>query len=218
MRKPPQHEILPRCVACGLHMPLCLCATFDARPTRTRVRLVVHVREAKKSTNTARLLPLLLNEARVRLRGGQDMPDEPVTLDPTRRAVVLFPSSGAVCVSTLIDGPPVTLLVPDGNWRQATRAIRRSPEMVDLPHVTLPPGPPSRYRLRNHPDPTRISTFEAVSRALGILEPDGAAVQARLEDAFTRFVERSLYSRGEMAAEDVTGGVPDRWTDWPRAE
>lgn len=207
-------------------MPLCLCSIFEALPTRTHVRLVVHVRESRKSTNTARLLPLLLSEAEIRLRGGrgmgggEDMPAAetflPETRDASRRAVVLFPSTSAVCVSTLLDGPPVTLLVPDGNWRQATRAIRRSPEMVDLPHVMLPPGPPSRYRLRNHPDPTRISTFEAVSRALGILEPEGAAVAARLDDAFTRFVERSLYSRGELSAEQVTGGVPDRWTDWPR--
>lgn len=216
MRKPPKHEVLPRCPACGLHMPLCLCDTFRALPSRTRVRLIVHVREARKSTNTARLLPLLLSAAQVRLRGGPGMPEAPITLDPARRAFVLFPSAEAVCVSTLVDGPPITLLVPDGNWRQATRAIRRSPEMQGVPHVTLPPGPPSRYRLRNHPDPKRISTFEAVSRALGVLEPDGAEVQARLDDAFTRFVERSLYSRGELAAEEVTGGVPDRWTDWPR--
>jgi DTW domain-containing protein YfiP len=134
---------------------------------------------------------------------------------PDRQAVVLFPSPGAVCLSTLVDGPPVTLVVPDGNWRQATRAVRRSPGMAALPRVTLPEGPPSRYRLRSHPDPQRISTFEAVARALGILEPDGPALQAHLEAAFDRFVERSLFTRGQLAPQDVTGGIPARWNVWP---
>lgn len=217
---PVRHDPLPRCADCGLHQPLCLCAELSPRPTRTWVRLVVHLRESKKSTNTARLLPLLLSNAAISLRGGRGMgPAALPELDaPDRRAVVLFPSPGAVCLSTLADGPPITLIVPDGNWRQATRAVRRSPGMAALPRVTLPPGAPSRYRLRSHPDPQRISTFEAVARALGVLEPDGAELQAALEAVFDRFVERSLFTRGQLAPDAVTGGIPPRWNVWPPAE
>lgn len=209
-----RHDPLPRCAGCGLHEPLCLCAEVVRQPSQTQVRLVVHRKEAKKSTNTARLLPLALQDAQISLRGGRE-PDEPLVLPPDRPALLLFPAPGARSIEAWRGGPPVTLVVPDGNWRQATRAARRVAALADLPRVTLPPGPPSRYRLRNHPDPTRISTFEAVARALAILEPDGAALQAHLDAVFVRFVERSLFTRGQLAAEQVTGGIPDRWNVWP---
>ena len=60
---------LPRCPACALHLPLCLCDEVEARPTRTAVRLIVHDRELSKSSNSARLLPLLLARARIELLG-----------------------------------------------------------------------------------------------------------------------------------------------------
>jgi DTW domain-containing protein YfiP len=62
------------------------------------------------------------------------------------------------------------------------------------------------YRLRHHPDPRFVATFEAVARALGILE--GPAVQADLERVFQVVVERMLWSRGRLATERVTGGIP----------
>lgn len=178
------------------------------------MRLIVHRKEAQKSTNTARLLPLLLTQARIHLRGGREA-DEPIDLPVDGPAVVLFPAPGAQPITAFRDGPPITLLVPDGNWRQATRAIRRVAGLADLPRVTLPAGPPSAYRLRSHPDPARISTFEAVARALALLEPDGDALHAALDAVFRRFVERTLFTRGQLAPEDVSGGIPARWNIWP---
>ena len=109
---------LPRCPACALHLPLCLCDEVEARPTRTAVRLIVHDRELSKSSNSARLLPLLLARARIELRGGLGMAPTPLAVEGP--AYVLFPSPGALPVSELAGGPAVTLIVPDGNWRQAT--------------------------------------------------------------------------------------------------
>ena len=74
--------------------------------------------------------------------------------------------------------------------------------------VRLPPGPPSRYRLRCSPDPTRVSTFEAVARALATLE--GQAVCDALMRTFDIMVERTLWIRGQLPATAVTGGIPPR--------
>jgi DTW domain-containing protein YfiP len=49
--------------------------------------------------------------------------------------------------------------------------------------------------LRRHTDPRFLATFEAIARALGVLE--SAAVQARLEHVFHLMVERTLASRGQ---------------------
>ncbi len=101
-------------------------------------------------------------------------------------------------------------MVADGTWRQTTRMVRRDPTLSRLPRIRLPEGPPSRYRLRTHPDPARVSTLEAIARALGVLE--GADVQRRLEALFDIMVERTLWTRGELPEPEVSGGIPDkRW-------
>ena len=95
------------------------------------------------------------------------------------------------------DPRPITLLVPDGNWNQARKVALREPDLAGARRVRLPPGGPSRYLLRGHPDPQRVSTFESVARALGIIE--GPELQAELEQIFDVFVERSLLTRGKRS-------------------
>ena len=97
------------------------------------------------------------------------------------------------------------LVVPDGNWRQARKVATRERALAGLPHYTLPPGPPSRYRLRSHPEAAFLSTFEAVARALTCLH----GPQPELERVFDTFVERILWTRGKLAAEAVIGGIPE---------
>ena len=72
---------------------------------------------------------------------------------------------------------------------------RRLPGLDDLERVTLPQGPPTRYRLRTETREGGLATFEAISRALGILET--TAVQEQLESVFDLMVERTLQTRGQ---------------------
>ncbi len=201
---------LPRCPACALHTALCMCPLVTPLPVRTRVIIVQHVAESGRSSNSGRLAPLTLRGAELRVRGRPGAPLDPEGLvDPARRVCLLYPLPGApVLAPAPADPRPVTLLVPDGNWRQARKLVQRVPALRDAAKVRLPPGPPSRYRLRSHPDPDRIATFEAIARALGALE--GPAVQARLERWFDVFVERTLWTRGDLPAAAVTGGIPGR--------
>lgn len=201
---------LPRCPACALHTALCMCPLVEPLAVQTRVIVVQHVTESGRSSNSGRLAPLTLRGAELRVRGRPGAPlDLEGLVDPTRRVRLLYPLPGAPTLAADPDDPrPVTLLVPDGNWRQARKLVQRVPALRDATKVRLPPGPPSRYRLRSHPDPDRIATFEAIARALGVLE--GPAMQARLERWFDVFVERTLWTRGDLSAAAVTGGIPGR--------
>jgi DTW domain-containing protein YfiP len=73
--------------------------------------------------------------------------------------------------------------------------------------VKLPAGAPSEFRLRHEHRENGMSTFEAIARSLGIIE--GANVQQELEAIFKIRVERTLWSRGKLAPEHCTGGVPE---------
>lgn len=185
----------PRCPRCALHTALCFCAELVPRTVATRVVVVCHQAEAKKPTNTGRWIPLTLAGGEVRLRGGRLPPLETDDLrDPARRTLLLYPTADSVELTP--SDRPVTLVVPDGNWRQARKVNSREPGLKTAERVHLPPGPASRYQLRSHPDPRYVCTFEAVARALGILE--GAEVQQHLEEIFERMVQRTLWTRGKL--------------------
>jgi len=191
---------------------LCICPLVPAPPlaTRTRVVLVIHRDEARKPTNTGRLAALCLAGCEVLVRGRPGEPSPPFAAPPGTRPVLLFPHEGATPLAELVGAAPpdepVTLVVPDGTWRQAAKVRTRVPGLRDLPCASLPPGEPSIYRLRHEPVTGGLATFEAIVRALELLE--GGGVRAALDPIFRAMVERTLWARGQLGDDDVTGGVP----------
>ena len=122
-------------------------------------------------------------------------------IQPGRRSLLLYPSSQAAELNAdFVAGlmAPVTLIVPDGNWRRTRKFVRHDPALAGIPHVKLPAGAPSEYRLRVQSDESSLCTLEAVARAVGILESRDA--QVRLEELLRVMVERTLYSRGVREA------------------
>lgn len=197
-----------RCKACRMHGSLCVCALVQRIETRTRLVLFLHRVEDRKPTNTGRLATLCLPNSEVVVRGHEGEPTPPLAFGPETQPLFLFPHEGATPLAELARPErPVTLLVPDGSWRQASKVRKRVPGLADVPCVFLPPGEPSIYRLRSEAHAHGLATIEAIARAFGILE--GPHVQAALEHVFRAMVERTLWSRGQLATSEVTGGVPE---------
>lgn len=197
-----------RCTGCRLHAGLCACALIPRVETRTRVVLIIHRNELRKTTNTGRLATQCLVNSELVVRGDGARP-APLELPPDMEPVVLFPAEDATPLDELVailDGKPLALIVPDGTWRQAAKVRNRVPGLAHARCAALPAGDPSRYRLRVSAHDHGLSTIEAVARALGVLE--GPHVQAALEHPFRVMVERTLWARGLCRAEDVTGGIP----------
>lgn len=203
-----RHNAHLRCPRCRMHGSLCVCALFPRIETRTRLVLVIHRIEARKPSNTGRLAAECLTNCQVLVRGHASTPSAPLAPDPASQSLLLFPHDDAVPLERFFASSlPVTLIVPDGTWRQASKVRQRVPGFRDVPCVSLPPDEPSIYRLRAEAHDHGLATAEAIARALGILE--GPHVRRALEHVFRAMVERTLWSRGEIATEDVTGGVPE---------
>jgi len=184
-----------------MHAGLCVCDLIP-RPrleTRTKLVLFIHRAEDRKSSNTGRLAAACLANSAIVVRGRENVPSAFVPKPGDPPPVLLFPYEDANPLGDLPPGP-VTLVVPDGTWRQASKARSRIAGLRNVPCVSLPPGAPSSYRLRRVPQPERLATIEAVARALGILE--GADVQRALERVFIAMVERTLESNGELGRSD----------------
>ena len=192
-----------------MHASLCLCDLIPRLETRTRLVLLIHYSEDRKPTNTGRLAAECLPNSEVDVRGHIGRPTAAPTCAPGSTPVLLFPFEGARDLREYAasSAGPVTLIVPDGTWRQASKARSRVPGLRDIPCVTLPPDVPSIYRLRAEAHETGLATIEAIARAMGILE--GSHVREGLERVFRAMVERTLWARGEVDAADVTGGIPE---------
>ena len=130
-----------RCERCRMHVSLCVCPMIPTLTTRTRLVLVIHRAEVRKPTNTGRLATLAMPNSELVIRGREDDPEGPITLGPDVRPLFLFPHEDAVPLATLAEVPgddrPVTLVVPDGNWRQASKVRNRVAGMRDVPCVSL---------------------------------------------------------------------------------
>ena len=197
-----------RCARCRLHETLCVCTLIPRIETHTRLMIFVHRRELRKPTNTGWLASLCLPNSEVVVLGDAAQRVAVFRPDPGRLPLLLFPYEGATSLADLsIPDLPVTLIVPDGNWRQASKARQRIAGLRDLTCVSLPNGRPSRYRLRSETHPHGLATLEAIARAMGIVE--GEHVQRALERIFDLMVGRTLWSRGALDAGDVPGGIPE---------
>lgn len=200
--------LVQRCVACRMHLSLCICALVPLVQTRTRLLIVMHQAERRKSTNTGQLAAACLPNSEILIRGHEEHRNDAVPISVGTTAIVLYPAEDAVSLAALaptLTGP-LTLVVPDGNWRQAAKVRRRVAGLGELPCVTLPEAAPSRYRLRAEAHLHGLSTLEAIARALGILE--GRAVEDALLFPFRAMVERTLWARGQLDGRHVTGGIP----------
>jgi DTW domain-containing protein YfiP len=185
-----------------MHLERCICAEAPRLTLATRIVLVMHRREVAKPTATGPLALAALTNSELRVYGHQHQPVDLGDLAAGgRRILALYPADDSRPLDQVLDPAdvrPVTLVVPDGSWRQASKVLRRIPGLEHAERVTLPAGPPTRYRLRREPKQDGLATFEAIARALGMLE--SPAVQATLEAYFERMVETTLATRETAAA------------------
>jgi DTW domain-containing protein YfiP len=197
-----------RCPRCRVHIGLCFCAELPTLSTRTRLVLYVHRDEVRKSTNTGLLAAACLPNSEVIVRGHRESPTPRFEAPEGSVALLLFPHEGVPFVDEVeTRGAPVTLVVPDGTWRQASKIRQRVPGMDRVACVALRSGPPSRYRLRAEAHEKGLATLEAIARALDALGDSPA--RAPLERALRMLVDRTLWSRGLIDASDVTDGLPE---------
>jgi DTW domain-containing protein len=195
-----RRHVKAKCPDCLLHENLCICHLTNPIEVRTKLVLLIHYIEERKSTNTGKLATVLLKNSQCLVRGKLG---EPVNFDgvfsPDRETIVLFPYEDAKDLTPDLVKTfkkPVTLVVPDGTWRQAWKMVPNEPLLAGLPKYKLPEGgAPTRYKLRHEHRADGLATFEAIARAIGLFE--GENVQRKLESVFDEKIQRMLYSRGQ---------------------
>ncbi|MBS2033758.1 DTW domain-containing protein [bacterium] len=201
MEKPPEQPWENRCAGCFLLPAFCICSQIPKIPNRHKVFIVRHVREHRKSTNTARLAARALEQCKLLTYGDRDYP---LDFDSVpNRGYLLFPEAldhsgrpdpNGPPVHDLVQGPPPAfenLIVLDGTWAQARRMSHRLEPVAHMPRLSFTEVPP-RARLRRPPMANTSATLEAIGHALWYLE--GETIGSPLLQVFDRFVE-AYYSQ-----------------------
>ncbi|MFN7135898.1 MAG: tRNA-uridine aminocarboxypropyltransferase, partial [Myxococcales bacterium] len=178
------------CRRCFRPTTVCACALLTPVPTRTRLVILQHPREAKVAIGTARMAHLALPNSE--LLEGIDFDGDPrvEALCASAGAALVFPGPGALPLESL-QTPPATLVVVDGTWAQARQLVNRNRSLQRLTRVSFAPERPSNYRIRREPDERFVSTIEAVVEVLARLEGPKERFTPLLA-AFERMVDTQL--------------------------
>lgn len=164
---------------------------------------MIHHRELKRTTNSGKLATEALTNSEVRVRG---VPGETLDLTDLQSGpyqnLLFFPSDDAheltadyVRARRELDPRPFQLIVPDGNWRQASKVSRRHSELKDVPRVKISAINTAKSHLRTEHMPEGMSTLEAIARAFHYLEGD--SVGQALQDIYRLKLQQTLIGRGE---------------------
>jgi DTW domain-containing protein len=183
-----------RCERCLWQQRVCLCASIPTVPTRTRVVIVRHRSERTRTSNSGRLAHLALPNSVIVDHGGLE---GPAILPPLVGAWLVFPEGPPV--EEIAGDPPEQIVVLDATWSQARRMFRKIDGLRGLPLFRLEASS-LPARLRASPAPDRVSTIEAIARALRIVE--GEHVAQPLEALFALAVERAV-----MMGRSVHGAI-----------
>lgn len=181
-----------RCPRCLFPRRVCLCAAIPTVVTQTRIVIVRHHLERWRSSNSGRLAHLALPNSEIIEHGG---PGGVAVLSPLPGAWLVFPEGEPATTSPV--PPPQTLVVLDATWSQARRMFRKLVGLRGLPILRLPDAPMPAARLRESPSPGRVSTIEAIARALRLIEGDASA--APLEALFAVAVARAAATGRNVA-------------------
>lgn len=186
------------CPVCFVNPERCICSVISTLEYKTRLCLVVHAKELKRTTNTGRLTVKALRNSEMRIRGeGREVLDLSDLLVPEYRTVLFYPSDDAVDLTEEFvqqDPRAIQLIVPDGNWRQASKVHYRHQELRDIPRVMIKAANTAKFHLRAETTAEGMATLQAIAHAFGVIE--GAGAREELMKIYNAKLQATLLGRG----------------------
>ena len=189
------------CSECFLHKDLCICDQIPVLDLKTKIVLIIHAKELKRTTNTGRLALKALSNSVMKVRGELhkqlDLRD---LLVEDYDTLLFYPSKDAVDLTPEFlkqFKKPIQLLVPDGNWRQASKVHTRQPELKAVPRVMISKPNNNPLHLRVETTEEGMATLEAIAEALRVIE--GEEVFEKIQKVYLAKLENTLKGRGQLA-------------------
>jgi DTW domain-containing protein YfiP len=189
------------CQECFLNQNLCICSLIQRIATRSKLSLIIHHRELKRTTNTGRLAIKILENSSMRIRGKDREPlDLSDLISPDYQSLLLFPSEDACeLTKSYVQNfsKPIHLIVPDGNWRQASKVASRHPELKSIPRVMISTPNLAKEHLRAESSEAGMATLQAIAKAFQMIEGNDAYFA--LNSIYEAKLKQTLIGRGHRS-------------------
>ncbi len=183
------------CYRCFWPRPLCWCSSIQPMPTRTRFLVLMHPKEFKEEkAGTGRLTHLCLPDSEIQVGRSFDTHEAVcgILADPQYAPFLLYPGTEAIDLTDRSDPndradlnhfpalAPVLrgekrllVIILDATWSAARKMLRLSPSLQRLPRLMFHPTAPSKFVIKQQPQPGCLSTLEAVHELLHALTRAG---------------------------------------------
>ncbi len=201
-----QRKTQDPCVRCRMHKNYCICKDIPNLDVSTYLTLVIHAKELKRTSNTGSLAILALSQSEMIIRGlDHQALDLTKFLKSSHDPVLFYPGPGSLDLKDFLHQrsssskdpqKPIQLIVPDGNWRQASKVASRHPEIQSLPRVQITQTNLATHHLRKEHFEEGMSTLEAIACAYELLE--GPWVGDKLKELYQLKLRRTLQARGQL--------------------
>ncbi|MDA3886695.1 MAG: DTW domain-containing protein [Candidatus Delongbacteria bacterium] len=171
MRKYTQN-ISDYCPVCKLYNDICICSEIKIFNLNTRVSILMHNKEKRKVSNTAKIAYLSLSNCNLVIKGEKGSSNDFSRLISSEYTnLVLYPDSSKELNAELVNSfdKPINLIALDGNYNQAGKMFRSEPVLQNAVKVRLPYGQIRKDKLRLPLHPEQISTIEAIINSLEII-------------------------------------------------
>lgn len=138
----------------------------------------------------------------MKVRGLKGQPlDLTEDLSDEYQSLLLYPSDDAETltpqlVKDLKSKSPIQLIVPDGNWRQASKVHTRQKELKRIPRVKLTKEVEDKYFIRKETVENGMATLQAIAEAFKVLESH--EVGESLLKLYEEKLKRTLIGRGTL--------------------
>lgn len=203
------------CPNCGLPNIICICNKIKQISLQNKVSVIIPYIERHKSSNTGGLVKAVLSNSEVFIRGEKNKIFNPNNVIEKNYQNLILYTGGRELTSEYINSfdKPINLIVPDGTWTTAPRIVVREPKFHKIPKVSLLNPPKSQYKLRKHPNPYYISTFEAILYSLEIIE-NNHKLKDELLYYFLMKIDNLLWLAGKLPSNEVRGGISEEAINW----
>lgn len=161
------------CQKCNYPVKTCVCDYLTNKVANlTKVVILQHPDEVNLAKNTVRLLQLQLVDIEVVVGETQKDFQKLIERLPTSNTALLYPGDEAIDVNQChkLTTPLSHLLVIDGTWKKTRKIVALNPWLHSLQKVSFDLVPDNQYKIRKAKQPYSLSTLEAVSHFLYVVE------------------------------------------------
>ncbi|NQZ81895.1 MAG: DTW domain-containing protein [Colwellia sp.] len=183
------------CGECQRPLLACICTLITEIDNDIHVIVLQHPLEVKQTKGTVTILAKSLNKCSVFI--GEDFTHNTelhqLLSDYQQTTFLLYPSEQAKVIDKQVAGNVQVkcLVLLDGTWKKAYRMFMLNTYLHDLPHLTLPLGIVGDYQIRKTNKNSALSSLEACTHALMLLEGSSEKYEKLLNN-FVKFNQFQL--------------------------